>query len=120
MMGDAPSIKTLSIKKVILKLKKVPIVLLGACIKKNNANGVYGKRISRQDTKFKKITASFFYRLFNKYSKTKIPEDAGDNIQQIKKSIRKLTRKMKSRDRGNTQGTRRGRGTNSCKKVAQG
>lgn len=40
MMGDAPSIKTHSIKKVILKLKKTPIVILGAFIKKNNANGM--------------------------------------------------------------------------------
>ena len=47
-------------------------------IKKNNANSVFAKRISRQDTKFKKITASLFYRLFNKFSSTKIPEDVGD------------------------------------------
>ncbi len=47
-------------------------------MKKNKANAVFAKRISRQDTKFKKITASFFYRLFNKFSSTKIPEDVGD------------------------------------------
>ena len=47
-------------------------------IKKNKANAVYAKRISRQDTKFKKITASFFYRFFNKFSSTKIPVDVGD------------------------------------------
>ncbi len=47
-------------------------------LKKNNANAVFAKRISRQDTKFKKITASFFYRFFNKFSSTKIPEDVGD------------------------------------------
>ena len=34
-------------------------------IKKNNANGAFAKRISRQDTKFQKITAYFFYRFFN-------------------------------------------------------
>ena len=42
------------------------------------ANCVYGKRISRKDTFFKKITASIFYRVFNKLSYTKIPFDAGD------------------------------------------
>ena len=47
-------------------------------IKKNNANSVFAKRISRQDTKFKKMTASLFYRFFNKFSSTKIPEDVGD------------------------------------------
>ena len=47
-------------------------------IKKNKANAVYAQRISRQDTKFKKITASFFYRFFNKFASTKIPSDVGD------------------------------------------
>ena len=47
-------------------------------MKKNKANAVFAKRISRQDTKFKKMTASLFYRFFNKFSSTKIPEDVGD------------------------------------------
>ena len=58
-----------------------PPEILGEMIlemKKNKANAVFAKRISRQDTKFKKITASFFYRFFNKFSSTKIPEDVGD------------------------------------------
>ena len=47
-------------------------------MKKNKANAVFAKRISRQDTRFKKMTASLFYRFFNKFSSTKIPEDVGD------------------------------------------
>ena len=47
-------------------------------MKKNKANAVFAKRISRQDTKFKKMTASLFYRFFNKFSSTKIPADVGD------------------------------------------
>ena len=47
-------------------------------LKNEKANCVYGKRISRKDTFFKKITAKIFYRIFNKLSYTKIPLDAGD------------------------------------------
>ena len=45
---------------------------------KSKANAVFAKRISRQDTRFKRMTASLFYRFFNKFSSTKIPEDVGD------------------------------------------
>ena len=45
-------------------------------LKNEKANCVYGKRISRKDTFFKKITSTMFYRIFNKLSYTKIPLDA--------------------------------------------
>ena len=47
-------------------------------LRNENANCVYGKRISRKDTLFKRVTASFFYKIFNKLSYTKIPVDVGD------------------------------------------
>ncbi len=44
----------------------------------SNANCVYGERESRKDSFFKKLTASIFYRFFNKLSSVKIPLDVGD------------------------------------------
>lgn len=44
----------------------------------SKSNCVYGKRETRKDSFFKKVTASFFYRFFNSLSKTQIPLDVGD------------------------------------------
>jgi len=46
---------------------------------RDNYDVVYGRRISREgETATKKATAHAFYRLVNKISTTKIPEDTGD------------------------------------------
>lgn len=45
---------------------------------KEKANCVYAQRISRKDSFFKKFTATLFYKLFNKVSPIKIPEEVGD------------------------------------------
>ena len=40
MMGDAPFINTVDLRRVIKKLKNYPIVVLGAKLKKNYGNGI--------------------------------------------------------------------------------
>jgi bifunctional UDP-N-acetylglucosamine pyrophosphorylase / glucosamine-1-phosphate N-acetyltransferase len=58
MMGDAPSIKKNSIRKVLSKLKKIPIVILGACIKKNKMHGM----IEIKNDKIKQIKEYSFLK----------------------------------------------------------
>ncbi len=59
---------------------------------------VYAKRKTRQDTFFKKTTASLFYCLINILSDTKIPQEAGDFRLLDKKALNSLKQlKEKSR-----------------------
>ena len=62
MMGDAPSINIYSIQKVIKKLGKKSLVLLGANLKKNHSNGM----IQFKEKKIYKIKEFSF---LNKYEK---------------------------------------------------
>lgn len=59
---------------------------------------VYAKRKTRQDTFFKKITASMFYQLINILSDTKIPQEVGDFRLMDRKALDSLKQlKEKSR-----------------------
>jgi glycosyltransferase involved in cell wall biosynthesis len=60
---------------------------------------VYGKRISREgDSKFKRWTASAFYRLLAKLSSVDIPRDVGD-FRLIDRKVLEAFRAMPERDR---------------------
>lgn len=47
-------------------------------IKQEKFNFVYGKRIKSNEFFLKKITSKFFYKIFNIFSDTKIPNDVSD------------------------------------------
>lgn len=59
---------------------------------------VYGKRRSRKDTWFKKITASGFYKLINRFTNFHIPENTGDFRLMDKKVVESL-RKFREKNR---------------------
>lgn len=59
---------------------------------------VYGKRRTRQDTFFKKITAFAFYRLLRKFARIDIPEDTGDFRLMDKKVVLEM-RKLREHSR---------------------
>ena len=60
---------------------------------------VYGQRISRvHDNFIKRTTSEWFYKLFNKLSKVKIPENVGD-FRLIDKRVADVIRKLPERNR---------------------
>ena len=59
---------------------------------------VYGKRRTRKDTFFKKITAFGFYRILKKFANIDIPEDTGDFRLMDKKVVLEM-RKLKEHSR---------------------
>jgi len=59
---------------------------------------VYGKRRTRKDTFFKKITALCFYRILKKFANIEIPEDTGDFRLMDRKVIIEM-RKMREHSR---------------------
>ena len=59
---------------------------------------VYGKRRTRKDTFFKKITAFGFYRVLKKFANIDIPEDTGDFRLMDKKVVEEM-RKLREHSR---------------------
>ncbi len=69
MMGDAPFINIIDLKKMIKNLKNYPIVVLGAKLKKNHSNGiiVLKKNFIKEIKEFKLLKKKEHY---NKYCNT--------------------------------------------------
>ena len=69
MMGDAPFINTVDLRRVIKKLKNYPIVVLGAKLKKNYGNGIIilKKNLIKEIKEFKLLKKEEHY---NKYCNT--------------------------------------------------
>lgn len=60
---------------------------------------VYGRRVDRDgETRFKKITATLFYRVMSKLSDTKLPIDAGD-FRVMRKSVTDELKRMPEKHR---------------------
>lgn len=60
---------------------------------------VYGVRVSRKhDNLFKRITSTWFYRIFNKLSHVKVPENAGD-FRLIDRKVVEVLRQLPERNR---------------------
>ncbi len=59
---------------------------------------VYAKRASRQETIFKRVTASLFYRFLNTFSEVPVPVDVGD-FRLIDKSVARLLLQLPEKSR---------------------